>query len=90
MFVPYTEEVLKRRENKDYLGYGTARREQVSAFTGPLQYQTPAVETLTLRKNQDEPCAKYQEVKRLALQFKTLWGDKQLEQDAKRVNELTN
>jgi hypothetical protein len=90
MFIPYTEKVLKLRENKDYLGYGIARREQVLAFTGPLQYQTPAVETLALRKNQDEPCAKYREVMRLALQFKCLWGEKQLEEDARRVHELTN
>lgn len=90
MFIHYTQEVLNLRENKDYLSYGTERRKQILSFTGPLQHQTPVIEQYTLRNNLDEPCAKYPEVMRLALQFKSLWGDKQLEEDARRVYEITN
>ncbi len=90
MFVPYTDTVIQLRENKDYLAYGLARREQVVSFVGPLKYEFVLEDIGNIRSHPEHPCAKYPEVKRLALQFKTLWGDKQLEQDAKRVNELTN
>lgn len=90
MFVPYTDAVMQLRENKGYLAYGVARREQVISFVGPLKYEFVLEDVGNIRTYPEQPCAKYPEVRRLALQFKTLWGDKQLEQDAKRVNELTN
>lgn len=89
MIVPYTEQVLNLRESKDYLAYGIARREQVLSFIGATQH-TFVLVRLNIKRNEGQPCAKYPEVKRLALQFKTQWGDKQLEQDANTVYEITN